>query len=481
MMTLKEIAALGKKLSSFLALFADCFGRREGRSLLAVYVKGQLSDLHRKTAEAIALRYRTAPRTLQRFLELIKWDEERLRERCQQIVARDHAHPEAIGVIDESAVAKSGTQTAGVKRQWCGSQGKVENCVVGVHLGYVAPGFQCLLDSALYLPQEWANDPARRKKNYVPEEITFRTKPQIALELVDRSLAAGIVVKAWTFDEFYAREGAFLDGLKARGQTFVGEIPVNFHGWLKKPQILHVGPKRCRPTKHPRVARRRPSCEVRNLLKYSPVFQKQTWQRYRIKDTDKGPEVWEIKWAEFWRKEKHGLPGRRHSLIVARNVLTGEVKFFLANRVPGEGGVTLRWLLRVAFGRWSVESCFRQAKEELGMDHYEVRGWRCIHRHFYVTQLSHLFCARLRQEYDRSEGHSADRLTIEQVRSAVNIWLSNFDLKPEARKERYQEELDKQSYYQRRNEQARKSHTKTRIATFLDLGIDPDKIKSCIT
>jgi len=310
--------------------------------------------------------------------------------------------------------------------------------------------------------------------------VTFRTKPQIALGLVDQSLAAGIVVKAWTFDEFYTRDGEFLDGLEARNQVFVGELPVHAHGWLKKPQITQVGPKRCRPTKHPRVTSRHPSREVRNLLKHSPVFRQQAWQRYRIKDTDKGPEVWEIKWAEFWRKETHGLPGRRHCLIVARNVRTKEVKFFLANRVPGNPGVTLRWLLRVAFQRWSVESCFRQAKEELGMDHYEVRGWRCIHRHFYVTQLSHLFCARVRQEYDRSEGNSPDRLTLEQVRSAINCWLCVADLKPDIRQDRYQRELDKQTYYQRRNAQARKSHTKTRIATLRELGIDVDKIKSCI-
>ena len=101
-MTLEQIAALGRKLVSFLGLFADCFGRQGGRKLLAVYVKGQLSDLHRKTAEAIGLRFGTAPRTLQRFLESIKWDEGRLRERCQHIVARQHAHPEALGVIDES-------------------------------------------------------------------------------------------------------------------------------------------------------------------------------------------------------------------------------------------------------------------------------------------------------------------------------------------------------------------------------------------
>jgi len=117
------------------------------------------------------------------------------------------------------------------------------------------------------------------------------------------------------------------------------------------------------------------------------------------------------------------LPSRRHCLIVARNVLSGEMKYFVANRVPGEKGTTLRWLLRVAFGRWSVEHCFRDAKDELGFDHYQVRGWRCVHRHCFVTQLNH----------------------------------------------------------QRRNKQSRVSHTKTRIASLAELGIDVDHIKSCIT
>ncbi len=167
-MTLEQISALGRKLSLFLALFADCFGRRESRALLRVYVKGQLSNLHRKTAEAIALGFNTAPRTLQRFLESIKWDEEKLRDRCQQMVATDHAHPEAIGCVDESGTAKSGKETVGVGRQYNGNRGKVDNCVVGVHLSYAAPGFQVLLDSALYLPEEFANDPARRKKLMCP-------------------------------------------------------------------------------------------------------------------------------------------------------------------------------------------------------------------------------------------------------------------------------------------------------------------------
>ena len=172
-MTLEQIAALGRKLSLFLALFADCFGRRDARGLLWIYVKGQLSNLHRKTAEAIGLEFKTAPRTLQRFLESVKWDEEKLRDRCQQIVTQDHAHPEAIGCVDESGTAKSGKATVGVARQWNGNRGKVDNCVVGVHLSYSAPGFQVLLDSRLYLPEAWANDPARRKKRTCPTRSSF--------------------------------------------------------------------------------------------------------------------------------------------------------------------------------------------------------------------------------------------------------------------------------------------------------------------
>jgi SRSO17 transposase len=324
----------------------------------------------------------------------------------------------------------------------------------------------------------------------VPEEIEFRTKPAIALGQIDVALSNGVCFSALTFDELYGRDSKFLDGLESRGQLFVGEIPSDFHGWLEKPRVLRSGPKKSRKhgrRKHyPRVARRRSSCEVRNLLKYSPVFRDQSWQRYRIKDTDKGPEVWEVKWSVFWRKAETGLPTRRHCLIVARNVLTGEVKYFLSNRVPGERNpvtgkwINLRKLLRVAFGRWSIESCFREGKEELGLDHYEVRGWRCVHRHFYVTQLSHLFCARVRQEYDDAAGDQIDRISVEQVRSAMDLWLDTADLPPRSRRARFEKERHKQQYYQRRNRQARKSHTKTRLTRLTDLGIDADKIKSCL-
>ena len=167
-MTLKQIASLGKELAKFLALFVGCFRTWPGFALLQIYVKGLLSNLQRKNIEAIALEFDKAPRTLQRFIESIKWDEVGVRDESQRLVACQHAHPEAIGCIDESGTAKSGSETAGAARQWLGSRGKVDNGVVAVHLSYSAPGFACLLDSEVYLPEAWAEDKVRRKKTTFP-------------------------------------------------------------------------------------------------------------------------------------------------------------------------------------------------------------------------------------------------------------------------------------------------------------------------
>jgi SRSO17 transposase len=167
-MTLKQIASLGKELTKFLALFMGCFHSRPGFALCKIYVQGLLSDLQRKNCEAIALEFGKSPRTLQRFVESIKWEETQVRDECQRLVAREHAHTQAIGCVDESGTLKSGTQTAAAARQWLGSRGKVDNGVVGVHLSYSAPSFDCLLDSELYLPKEIADDPARRKKRSFP-------------------------------------------------------------------------------------------------------------------------------------------------------------------------------------------------------------------------------------------------------------------------------------------------------------------------
>lgn len=163
-MTHKQMASLGRELAKFLALFLGCFRSRPGFGLLRIYVQGLLSNLQRKNVEAIALEFGKPPRTLQRFVESIKWDEVGVRDECQRLIACDHVQEEAVGCVDESGTAKSGSHTVGAARQWLGSRGKVENGVVGVHLSYCVPGFQCLLDSEVYLPQVWAEDPERRKK-----------------------------------------------------------------------------------------------------------------------------------------------------------------------------------------------------------------------------------------------------------------------------------------------------------------------------
>ena len=163
-MSLKDIRNLGKLLAQFLSLFADCFARPAGRSLMASYVKGLLSDVGRKNVEAMALDQNVPPRTLQRLLQSIAWDEQAVRDRCQTIIASEHAHRDAIGTIDETGTAKSGNHTCGVKRQYNGNRGKVENSVNNVALAYTTPTISCLIDAQLYLPREWAEDESRRKK-----------------------------------------------------------------------------------------------------------------------------------------------------------------------------------------------------------------------------------------------------------------------------------------------------------------------------
>lgn len=399
------VKSMGKELRHFVAEFDDCFGRREPRQHLRAYIRGQLSDLSRKSVEPIALAARIPPRTLQWFLNNAAADDERLRDHTQQIVARDHAEAKAIGILDESGNPKKGRHTAGVQRQWCGHSGKIDNCVMAVHTGYIAGDFQCLLDSDLYLPQEWANDLQRREEAGIPPDVVFRTKPQIALAQVARSLRNGIRVAAWTFDEAYGRGAEFLDGMDALGQNYVGEIPSDFYGWARPPRVLpaprpqELG-RSGRRWAYPRVARQSSqACAVKHLATFSSVFFRQKWQRFRIQDGEKGPMVWEVRHALFWRKHRErGLPGPAHTLIVARNVLNPEeVKYFLSNLAVGSGGASLEWMLWIAFSRWPIERCFQVAKTELGMDHFEVRSWRGIHRHLYISQLSQLFCARVHQ------------------------------------------------------------------------------------
>ena len=163
-MTLQEISSLGRWLSKLLDSRSECFASKAGRLLALLYVQGLLSAESRKNVEALALRSGLAPRTLQRFLESIKWDDRLLEDNCQRIVAKQHADAEAIGLIDETGVAKNGSKMTCVQRQYNGNRGKVENAVVHVGIAYSTGAFHALLDARVYLPEEWASDLPRRKK-----------------------------------------------------------------------------------------------------------------------------------------------------------------------------------------------------------------------------------------------------------------------------------------------------------------------------
>lgn len=400
-MDVAKIRRVGRGIERYLAEFSDCFGRCDTESYLKVYVEGQNSDLQRKSAEPIALRAGVVPRSLQVFLGSASWDEERMIDRLQEIVARDHSCAYAIGLVDETGSPKKGRRTASVQRQWCGNTGKVDNCVVSVHVGYTAGDFHALVDSDLYLPRSWANDPGRRKEVGIPDDVVYRPKWQIALAQIRRALGNGIRVAAWAFDEHYGQSYAFLDGLDALGQTYVAEVPGDFHGWAVAPKILYrASPQEMRrqgrKRRYPRLAKTAAkTSEVRDLLKHSPSFTSQSWTPIHIKDGEKGPLVREVKVIAF-RMQRDGLPTRPHWLIAARNPEEPDaVKFFVSN---ANAGCPLEWLVYVGYSRWPIEQCFKEEKDELGFDHFEVRGWRSIHRHMALTQVSHLYLNKMREQ-----------------------------------------------------------------------------------
>jgi SRSO17 transposase len=383
-----RIRRLGPMLDRFLSHFDDGFSRRPTREHLTTYVRGLLSDLPRKSAEPIALDQGVPVRTLQEFLGSHRWDHDRLRDRLQQLVAADHPCEHGVGLIDDTGCPKKGDKTPGVKRQYCGATGKVDNCVVIVHLGYAAGDFHCLLDSELYLPREWDADRRRCRAANIPDGLTYRPKWQIALELYDRATANGVRFAWLTFDEGYGGKPGLLSGLRRRHQRYVAEVPRTFAGWLELPALTDAGRWQGEPAR-----------SVEELLADDPRLTGQGWTAYRVKDGHKGPMVWEVKHAALFPKREDGDPGWPLHLVVARYARDrSEVKYFVSNAPPG---APVETLLLVAFSRWRVERCFEDGKTELGFDHFEGRSYAGLIRHQRLVALAHLFCARVRERWGK--------------------------------------------------------------------------------
>jgi SRSO17 transposase len=415
-MDAEQLSGLGPMLSVYLRRYVGCFGRREQPENLRRIVQGQLSHLPRKTLEPIALTHGVAPTVLQHFMSVHGWDHLMMRDELQRMVGREHAHPHAMAILDETSHVKKGTKTPGVQRQYCGSRGTTDNCVVTVHLGYAAGDFHCLIDSGLYLPKSWSEDRERCDDAGIPEDMVYRPKTGIALELLDRAMGNGVKFQWVGIDAGYGKEPQFLHELNRRNLLFVADVPPTFHGWLRAPEVVHKefpghrqgyrhGPNRKMPRLKVKSLR---ACSVKNLLTYSPDLRDQEWQKFHIKDTDKGPVVWEVKQSSFYFKLEKAITFE-HRLVICRSVTEpDEIKYFVSNAPLT---MPLETILAVAFNRWRVEMCFREEKSELGLSHFEVRNYRSLLRHMIVTSVTHLFLAKVREKWkrERGEGEAPDR------------------------------------------------------------------------
>ncbi len=238
-MEIGELKRLRRNLDRFLRRFDGCIKTRPSRRHLRTYVEGQVGDLERKSVEPIALEAGVPPRTLQEFLGLHRWDHEGMRGCLQKIVMREHADDNAIALIDETSFPKKGDRTAGVQRQYCGALGKTDNCVISVHLGYAAGDFHALLDGDLYLPREtWHADRRRCREAGIPDDVVYRPKWRIALDLLERSIANGVRFKWLTADEEYGRIGQFRRRVAELGLCYLVEVPCSTAGWTRRPPVL---------------------------------------------------------------------------------------------------------------------------------------------------------------------------------------------------------------------------------------------------
>jgi SRSO17 transposase len=420
--TEEELDGLGSALDDFLRPYLFCCGFTQTFGHLHTYCRGLLSDLKRKTVEPIALASGCAVRTLQEFLRDHQWQHAQVRDQLQrQVGAALAGLPDDglgnLGLVDETSALKSGTKTPGVQRQYLGCVGKIDNGIVTVHLGVCKGRYKTLIDAELFLPEDWANDRDRCQAAGIPEDMTYRPKWKIALEQVDRAKANQVPLDWLTFDEGYGKAPEFVCGLDDRELRFVGEVP-------KSLSCLAVN-----------GSGRRPGAKLKgqradDVVRQSPAFLKQPWLKVKLARQTVGTQVWEVKAAQVWQMQDKQWSKRTYWLIWARNVATGEEKYFLSNAPPS---AKLPTLMRVAFCRWNVEHTFRVGKSELGFTHYEGRSYTGLMRHQTLCLLMLTFVAghteRLRGEKSGGDD-GADLQCVEPAESGVAGGTAGDDAPP---------------------------------------------------
>jgi SRSO17 transposase len=376
------------RLDAFVEPFAASLDQLEQRRHSVEYMTGLLSKLPRKSGEAIAYLHDSQRQGLQNFVGSVPWDHRPWLATLAHQVGEDLGELDSVIVFDPSAFAKKGTKSVGVARQWCGRFGKVENCQVGVFMAYVSRKEHALVNTRLYLPKEWAKDKARRNEAGVPKDVKFRTRHQLALEMLDE--CGKVLPHSWVAgDDEMGRPSGFRDKLRDRGERYLLGVPSN-----TLVRDLDVPP----PEYSGRG--RYPRSPFSRLDRWRAALPEDAWTSIEVRDGEKGPLVVEVVKRRVQARTETGGTGPDELLFVTREAQSdGTFKhdYYLSNADPD---VPLSELARVAKAAHRVEECFRRGKSEAGLADYQVRNWRGWHHHQTLSLLAAWF---LNQETRRGK------------------------------------------------------------------------------
>jgi len=389
-MKAEDIRRLSRELPTFLERFKPHLGRPEVQRAVEVYLRGLFSDTHKKNAEAMALELDTiGVRALQRLLTSAKWNEDGAIDELQRAVAESLGNKEGLLVIDDTGFAKKGKYSCGVGRQYTGTLGKEDNCQVGVFLTYRTETAHTFLNRRLDLQESWFQPQARdlRDAARIPQEAVFRTKPELALEMILQARALKVPHRWVIMDSGYGDNPALLDTLEEEDFTYVADVSCSTHVWTQLPKtyVPRGSGKGRKPKRRQLRPGQPPSQRVDQIAAALP---REAFHRSTLREGEKGPIRLEAAALRVWdRRDK--LPGREQWLLISRDLSQKpQTKYRLSN---ASAGIARKKLLQVGGHRWSEEQCFEQGKDDLGLDEYQTRSWPGWHRHVALVMLAHYF------------------------------------------------------------------------------------------
>jgi SRSO17 transposase len=386
---------LPEMFNNYMNRFVDCFKRAEPISHLYAYMKGLLSNLERKSVEPIALEFidnPRGPRNLQNFMKEAQWDEEQAIRIYQENLSERLSEADGMLTVDESGFVKKGKHSVGVARQYCGSVGKVENSQVGVFVGYSGANGYGLISTQLFMPGKWfGEDYAKRREECgVPSDLTFQTKPQIALNLIHNIEQSGLFKAKWIgMDCLYGNSREFLDAI-SDNYWYFADIHTNSLVWRTQP-TFEVPEYKGRGPHPKKMAASTPAEPVSKIAEDNTI----PWEKMYLGEGAKGPIYAEIKVLRINRafpEENGEIPIIPCWLFIRRSE-DGQTRFSVSN---APGSTPVAELCKASLMRWPIEQCFQEAKDKLGMDHYEFRSWAAWHRHMLLVFIASAFLLEIR-------------------------------------------------------------------------------------